>query len=245
MSASSSRKQSGDILIQELDRAGIEKAVMPGRVNSVIGTVPNDDLETIAKEYNGRFVPFVGVDPRDRKAAIAEIERCMKKSVFKGAVIEPGLMPAPWYLDDARLYPIYGYLEDNNIPLLFMAGGNAGPDFDLFLAGAHRPCRPRFPDAQDHLGPWQLAVGEPDYPRLLPAPKHIPLAGHVHAWQFPGRARLSQRPEWLPCRPLPLYASAYPFLSVEKSLAAFLKMGIKAEVKERVLYKNAAKLLGL
>ena len=69
------RKQSGDILIQELDRAGIEKAVMPGRVNSVIGTVPNDDLETIAKEYNGRFVPFVGVDPRDRKAAIAEIER--------------------------------------------------------------------------------------------------------------------------------------------------------------------------
>ena len=42
-----------------------------------------------------------------------------------------------------------------------------------------------------------------------------------------------------------LYASAYPFLCVEKALAAFLKLPIRDEVKERVLYRNAAQLLGV
>ena len=64
------RNRSASMLIEEMDRAGIERAVMPGRVNSTIGSVPNDDLDAIANDYPGRFVPLVAIDPRDRKAAL-------------------------------------------------------------------------------------------------------------------------------------------------------------------------------
>jgi hypothetical protein len=238
------RKQSGDLLIQEMDRAGIEKAVMPGRVNSVIGTVPNDDLETIANEYNGRFVPLVAIDPRDRKAAVAEVQRCMKKAVFKGAVVEPGLMPSPWYLDDARLYPIYAYLEDNRIPLLFMAGGNAGPDV-TYSSPEHidRVARD-FPTLKIISGhgnwPWASQIIHVCYrrPNIYLSPDM-----YMHG-NFPGAQEyLNALNGFLADRFL--YASAYPFLSVEKSLDSFLRMPIKDEVKERALYKNAATLLGI
>ena len=51
------RRHSADLLIAEMDRAGIEKAVMPGRTNSGIGSVPNDELMAIAAKYPRRFEP--------------------------------------------------------------------------------------------------------------------------------------------------------------------------------------------
>ena len=47
---------------------------------------------------------------------------------MKGVVIEPGLLATPMHLDDARMYPLYAHCEDLKLPVLFMAGGNAGPD---------------------------------------------------------------------------------------------------------------------
>ena len=50
------------------------------------------------------------------------------KRGMKGIVLEPGLLAQPMHLDDPRIYPVYAHLEDRGIPVLFMAGGNAGPD---------------------------------------------------------------------------------------------------------------------
>lgn len=238
------RKQSADMLVQEMDRAGIVAGVMPGRMNSIIGSVPNDDLEAIAKDYPGRFVPFIAIDPRDRKAAVAEIERCLAKGVFKGVVIEPGLMPSPWYLDDARLYPIYAYLEDRKLPLIFMAGGNAGPD-PTYSSPEHidRVARdfPTLRIVSAHGNwPWVGQIIHVCYRR-----PNIYLSADMYMHgNFPGaQDYLNALNGFMADRFL--YASAYPFLCVEKALASFLKMAVKDAVKERVLYKNAAGLLGL
>lgn len=237
------REHSIELLVKEMDRAGIAVGVMTGRTNTVIGSVPNDDLATIAKEYPGRFAAFAAVDPRERKAAVAEIERCMRMG-FKGVVLEPGLMPAPWYLDDARLYPIYAMLEDAGIPLIFMAGGNAGPD-PTYSSPEHidRVARD-FPSLRIVSGhgnwPWVSQIIHVCYRR-----QNVYLSPDMYMHgTFPGgQDYLNALNGFMADRFL--YASAYPFLCVEKALASFLGMKVKDDVKEKVLYKNAAALLGL
>jgi hypothetical protein len=42
-----------------------------------------------------------------------------------------------------------------------------------------------------------------------------------------------------------LFATAYPLLPFQDSIDAFLKLGVKESVLDRLLYLNAARLLGL
>ena len=73
---------------------------------------------------------FAGEHPTikpSRKGAIAQIERALALG-FRGVTIEPGAYPVPIYADDRTLYPIYAYLEDKDLPVVLLTGGNAGPD---------------------------------------------------------------------------------------------------------------------
>lgn len=241
--APSFRQHSMPLLFAEMDRADIAFGVIPGRTNSVLGSIPNDDIATIVKEHPGRFVGLAGIDPTDRNLAVKEAEHRMATG-FKGVVLEPGLMTHPWYLDDARLYPIYAYLEDNGIPVLFMAGGNAGPDI-TYSSPEHidRVARD-FPQMKIISGhgnwPWVSKILHVCYrrPNIYLSPDvyiHGKLPG-AHDYVNALNGFMSHRF---------LYATAYPFLAVDTGLEAFLQLPIRDDVKERVLYQNAADLLGI
>src|SRR6185295_4274576 len=118
------QQRSVDLMFREMDEAGIEIGVVPGRVSPVLGTIDNSDVVSMVTQYPRRLVGFTSVDPVNRRRAIAGIEAAMKQGM-KGVVIEPGLLASPMHLDDARLYPIYAHCEDARVPVLFMAGGNA------------------------------------------------------------------------------------------------------------------------
>lgn len=237
------RAHSLELLISEMDRAGIEIGVIPGRTNSLLGSVPNDDLAAIAKDYPGRFVPFAGIDPVDRKAAADEIQRCMRAG-FKGVVMEPGVMHVPWYLDDARLYPIYADLEDARIPLILLAGGNAGPD--ATYSSPERIDRvardfPALKIVSAHGNwPWVHQIIHVCFRR-----PNIYLSPDVYMHgSFPGKADYLNALNGF-MRERFLYASAYPFICVDRAVKEFVKLEIRDDVKEAVLYKNAATLLGI
>lgn len=237
------REKSLPLLVKEMDRAGIAIGVMPGRTESTLGSVPNDDLKTIADEYPGRFACFAGINPVDRKAAADEIQRCLNLG-FKGVVLEPGVMQSPWYLDDARLYPIYADLEDARIPLILLAGGNAGPDATYTSPERIDRVARDFPALKIVSAhgnwPWvdqiiHVCVRRPN----------IYLSPDVYmAWSLPGTIDYLNALNGF-MRDRFLYASAYPFICVERAVHAFLKLDIKDEVKEKVLSGNAAALLGI
>jgi predicted TIM-barrel fold metal-dependent hydrolase len=148
------------------------------------------------------------------------------------------------HLDDPRMYPIYAHCEDRKVPVLFMAGGNAGPDI-TYTSPEHIDCVARdFPDLRIISGhgnwPWAAQIIHVCYrrPNIWLSPDMYIFGGMPGAQDYINAANgfLSERF---------LFATAYPLLSFKDAVEAFLRFPLKESVIDRVLYANAAELLGL
>ena len=125
--ARSAQAKSMDMLLVEMDEAGVTCGVVMGRFSGLYGSVSNQDVADIMRSWPGRFVGVGSIDPSERKRAMAQIDEAIGLGL-KGINLEPGAYPQPLHTDDRRLYPIYAYCEDKGIPVTIMAGGSAGPD---------------------------------------------------------------------------------------------------------------------
>jgi hypothetical protein len=241
--APSVRKRSMDLLLQEMESIGCRWGVITGRTGTVFGSVDNRVIEEVIAAHPGRFVGVAYVAPHDRKAALAEIDRAMRAG-FRAVVMEPGLAQPPWHMDDARLYPIYERLESANVPLVFMAGGNAGPDL-AYTSPEHvdRVARD-FPGLRIVLAhggwPWVSEILHVCYrrPNLWLSPDMYLFGGMPGALDYVNAANGFMAERFL-------FASAYPVLPLPAAVRAFLDFPIRPEVADRLLYRNAARLLGL
>jgi len=241
--APSALSRSIDTLLDEMDQARVEKAVVPARVSPVLGTVENDDVADIAGRYPDRFIGFAAVDPTIWKNAIAEIKR-MREKGLKGVVIEPGLLANPMHIDDARIYPVYAFCEERDIPVLLMAGGNAGPDC-TYTSPEHvdRVARD-FPTLKLISGhgnwPWASQIIHICYRR-----PNIYLSPDMYLYNgMPGwREYIDAANGFMSERFL--FATAYPVMPLQGTIDSFLALGVKESVIDRVMYANAANLLGI
>jgi predicted TIM-barrel fold metal-dependent hydrolase len=235
------RERSVDLMLKEMDEAGVQVGVVPGRLGPVFGRIEPDDLAAIVADHPGRLVGYAAIDPTNRHKASAAIDAEMKRGM-KGIVLEPGLLAAPMHLDDARIYPIYAHCEDRKIPVLFMAGGNAGPDI-TYTAPEHidRVARD-FPELKIISGhgnwPWVAEIIHICYRRA-----NIWLSPDMYLFGgMPGaREYLDVMNGFMSERFL--FATAYPVLPLKESIDKFLQLPLKESVIDRVLYRNAAELL--
>jgi hypothetical protein len=225
------------MLIAEMDAAG----VVVGRKSDTLGSIENADILELAMLHPGRFVPVGSVLPLPRLAARGEIDRLVAQG-FKAIAIEPGGLAEPLHYDDRRLYPFYADCEDRGLPLIVMGGGNAGPDI-TFTA----------PERLDRV------LG--DFPKLRIVSAHgsWPWVHQILHVAF-RRSNLYLSPDYLMAN-MPgmddyiraadtylseqfLYASAFPFAPVKAYADWFRSLPIRPENLERVMYRNAKKLLG-
>lgn len=237
------RQRSFDLMLKEMDEAGVEVGVVPGRISPVLGTIEADDIAAIVARRPDRLVGYAGIDPVNRRKAIAAVDSAVKMDM-KGVVIEPGLSNNPMHLDDARMYPIYAHCEDLKMPVLFMAGGNAGPDV-TYTSPEHidRVARD-FPDLKIISGhgnwPWAAQIIHVCYrrPNIWLSPDMYIFGGMPGAQDYINAANgfLAERF---------LFGTAYPLLPFKDGIDTFLKFPLKESVIDRILYKNAAELLGL
>ena len=106
--APSTARRSPELLLQEMDAAGISYGVVPGRrAYEFLGGVPNEDICAILEDYPNRFIGVAGIDPSDKSQAIDEIDRFVVNGPLRGVGMEPGLLPVPQYPNDRRIYPLY------------------------------------------------------------------------------------------------------------------------------------------
>jgi len=236
------RQKSIDLMFKEMDESGIEIGVVPGRISPVLGTIDNEDVVSMVATYSKRLVGFTSVNPVDRRQAIAAIERDINQGM-KGVVIEPGLLANPMHLDDARMYPIYGHCEDTKVPVLFMAGGNAGPDCS-YTSPEHidRVARD-FPDLKIISGhgnwPWAAQIIHVCYRR-----PNIYLSPDMYIFGMPGAMDYVNAANGFMAERF-LFATAYPLMSFRDGIDNFLKFPLKEAAIDRIFYRNAAELLGL
>lgn len=240
--APSAQKLSMPMLLDEMKAAGVVMGVITGRVSDFLGSVPNEDVAAIVKEYPGLFCGMAAVDPTNRKAAIKGIDDAMAAG-FRGVTIEPGAYPVPLYADDRKLYPIYAHLEDRNIPTIIMTGGNAGPDLSYSSPIAVDRVAGDFPNLRIVIShgnwPWVTEILHVAFRR-----SNVYISPDMYLHHMPGMDDyLKAANGFLADRFI--YASAYPLVPLKDYADWFNKLPLSAEAMQKCVYSNAAKLLGI
>jgi uncharacterized protein len=238
--APSVREKSMALLLQEMESAGVTVGVVIGRHSGRYGTISNEDVAGIVKAHPNRFVGAASIDPTNRRTASEQILSAIKTG-FRAINIEPGSYPLPIMVDDRRLYPVYAQCEDAGLPVIIMAGGSAGPDLSYTEPVHLDRVAADFPELKivaSHGGwPWvhqilHIAFRRPNI--YLSPDQYLANMAGMDDYVRAADGFLADRF---------LYASSYPFTPAHDYAAWFKKLPIKPESMEKILFRNAAKLL--
>lgn len=120
----------GELRLKEMDAAGIDIQVLshcpPGAqafdaetaVSQAQGV--NDRLVEVVRSKPDRFAAFASLPTRDPKGAADELERCVDKLGFKGAMVH-GLTDG-LFIDDKRFWPIFERAQALDVPIYVHPG---------------------------------------------------------------------------------------------------------------------------
>ena len=133
----------GDILIKDMDEAGIDKSVF---FTADIGLSPlnqpevnwdqqNREVIAAVRRHPDRLAAFVGIDPR-RTGALQYLEMAVKEWGVLGLKVHPG---AEIFPNDRACYPIYQKALELGIPVAIHTGSE-GPSM------RSRYCHPMYVD---------------------------------------------------------------------------------------------------
>lgn len=236
------QQQSMELLLKEMDEAGVDKGVVVGRLAGTLGSVSNEDVARIVRDYPQRFIGAASIDPTNRVTACKTISDAVA-SGFKAINIEPGSYPIPMYADDRRLYPIYAHCEDLGVPVIMMVGGTAGPDLsysDPVKTDRVLTDFPRLSVVVVHGGwPWVTEVLHIAFRR-----PNMYLSPDMYFSRMPGwEEYVKAADSFLADRML--YASSFPFCPVRDYKQWFETLPIRRENMEKVMGGNARRLLGI
>lgn len=233
-----------DLLFSEMDEAGISMGVVPGRKGAAyLGQVSNDDIMDIVRQYPKRFVGVCGIDASDRQGSIEEIERTVVNGPLKGVGLEPGVQPNPMRCDDARIYPIYEFCAQHNVPVLIMGGGGNGPDQTYSMPQDIEHVCIDFPT----LTVINTHGGYPWVPQILFTAMRRPnlyLCPDMYMFNMPGAQDYVTAANYF-LQDRFLFGTAYPYIPHKVAVSMFKEMGFKEEVLPKVFWKNAARALNL
>jgi predicted TIM-barrel fold metal-dependent hydrolase len=120
----------GALRIKEMDEAGIDIQVishgapstqkLPADTAVAMTRAVNDRLAAACAAQPKRLTAFAALPTADPKGAADELERCVTKHNFKGAMLH-GLANNV-FLDDKRFWPIYERAEKLDVPVYFHPG---------------------------------------------------------------------------------------------------------------------------
>ena len=237
----SARQQSMELLLKEMDENGIDMGVATGRMGHRKGNVSNDEIIRLLETYPGRFAGLAGLDASDVRGSIREMHRVCLDGPLKGVVLEPGAMEKPMYANDARLYPLYYECEEHGIPVMLMIGGRAGPDRTYSNPQIISQLASDFPGVEFIIshGCWpfvQEILGVCFYQ------KNITITPDLYFFNLPGQDDYIRAGNFY-MQDRFLFGSAYPFMPL--SCVQEFRKHFRPEVQEKLLYKNAARLLKL
>ena len=204
----------------------------------------NEDMAPFLQEYPDFFIGFAGIDPLKGMFAVRELTRLVTEEGFKGAAIEPfycGVRP-----DDAINYPIYAKCCELDIPCVITTGISPGTP-RAYLMNTH----PMYIDkVATDFPELKIVLSHGCYPfinDLIGVATRNPnvyfeisdAVGMALSHLYYDAANAGDIADQL------LFASAHPFTNFQDAVAMYRDFGLNEDVLEKVLWKNAAKVLGL
>ncbi len=235
------KQASMDLLIQEMDEANVVKAVVP--IRKTTGG-DNHDIAKLQAEYPDRFLGFAWIDPLQGASALQDIDTFITNGSCTGIVMEPAIdtTPIKWKADAEEIYLVYKLCEERDIPILFTWGGILSDFNDYNPAQLLHICKdfPNLKIVLAHGGfPWVQAICQV----ALQCP-NLYLEPDIYMFsKYPGAADYYTAANYI-LQDQFVFGSVYPGLSLKAAVDDYLTH-LRAEVAEKVMYKNAAKVLGL
>lgn len=232
-------KNSTDLL-HEMDGAGITVGVVVARSVPNV-RVTNDEVAKVAAADPKRLVAVGLVDPQHLglDAAIAEVRRAVTVLGCRAINVDPGFLERPIKADDPLLYPIYRTCQELGVPAFIMSGPTTADLSDTEPRSIARvakafpnlkivACHGCYPFVQEMIAVALMHPNvyvSPDMYTFLPGGQlYIEAANGFMGEQL-------------------LFGSAYPFKPMKQAVEDFLQLGLRSDVVDNVMYKNAANLL--
>ena len=139
----------GELRLLEMDAAGIDVQVIshaPSALQQLdpvearpLATAANDRLHDAVDRNPERFAGFASLPTRDPDAAADELERCVSRLGFKGAIIHG--TSAGEFHDLEKFWPIYARAERLDVPLYI----HPGPPHPGMVQAYYADLLPDFP----------------------------------------------------------------------------------------------------
>lgn len=221
--------------------------------SSGIGTPPvtNDFVAKAVRDNPDVYIGFASVDPwQDKKSATDEVKRATEELGLKGFKFHPATQA--FYPNEKQFYPIYEAIARTGLPMMFHTGttgiGAGLPGGGGIKLDSSRPI-PYLDDVAADFPDTPMILAHPSWPwqeEALAMAVHkinvyIDLSGWSPKYFSPSliqytNSRLQDRV---------LFGTDYPLITPEKWLSAFEKAPFKDEVRPKILFENANRLLGL
>ena len=235
----SARKFSMELLIQEMDAAGVKVGVVPIRKEN-----DNDDIARLQKDYPGRFAGMAHIDPFDGEAALADIEKYVVNGPAAGIMLEPGqiFLQDSMTPTDPRLYPIYEYCQEKGILITQAFGGLFGRALKYYNPVEIDEVARTFPRLNivlTHGGfPYTTETCWVAYhrPNVFLSPDFWMFSknpGHEHYVTACNNYLQDQM----------IFGTCYPAVALDWAIDDLIRSGVKENVLDKLLYANAARLL--
>jgi hypothetical protein len=245
-----------DLLEKEIDEAGIDLFVVPGRATppgmefkavgegEITFNVPDETLVDLRKRFGKRMFGLSALElskPVDE--LVVQIKKAVNEYGLSGVVMEPGYLKEPdgsqLWADNKRLYPIYETLIELDVFVMHQSGIYAGLDFGVNYWPPVDRLLLDFPKLK-------LLLAHGGYPGVVEAlalaTKHqnFYISPDIYCF-FPGGELYINSITKL--QDQFIFASAYPMAGIKESVDGQLKFSFSKEVREKYMYGNAAKLL--
>ena len=242
--AESVKQESMELYWQEMDEAGIDIACAPARWGSGPDPIVSpEEVVRVQTENPKRIYGAIAVNPCEMEKSMAMIDKYVVNGPIRAVNLEPTNGAIPMYYDDKRVYPLYDFLQEKEIPVFLQQGGVIGPDIsynsperlDKMLADF-----PRLTVIDIHAGaPYVDATIFCAYRR-----PNLYRSADMYLCNTPFCSRYIEAANCLISRQF-VFGTSYPFIPMKDALELWYKMGVKQELLSQIMCDNIARALRL
>ncbi|HOO51527.1 MAG TPA: amidohydrolase family protein [Alphaproteobacteria bacterium] len=234
-----------DDFVDQMKKSGVSMAVLQAEYSYGDVDLLNRRVGETVKRHPDTLIGFAGIDPLATDDPVADLDRYVNEWDMKGLNLQPWVQGV--YCNDKRLYPLYSYCQQKNIPVTIHASINFSVtkkiDYSHPLYLEEVACDfPKLTIVANHAGwPWvneMVAVAWKHTNVFLEmggvSPKYLVMPGT--GWEL----FLTYGNSVLQDQILFATDSIIPHKRIVQELDL---LPLKDTVKEKLLYKNALRVL--
>jgi predicted TIM-barrel fold metal-dependent hydrolase len=233
---------SPEALLRFMDQQGIDYVVALAEMNTMVTGVSTNDRVAAFCRGNERLIPFANINPYVTFNQATELERCVGELGIKGLKLYPTYQH--FYPNDNKLFPLYERAQALNIPVMIHTGSSVFPGSlmkygDPLFLDEIAVFFPALKIIQSHAGRgfW---YDRAFFLANLHENVYMDITG------LPPQNLLKYFPDLERNADKIIFGSDWPgIIDIGKNVHAILDLPISKDTKERILGKNAARLLGL